>query len=461
MTTDLAGNGVPGAASRAPELARKGLHVAMGGFAFLLAWLTWWQAALCALAALLNNLFVLPRIGGRRVFRGRAALAGHDLGIVLYPCSVLLLILLFPARLDIVAGAWGLLAFGDGLATVAGITLGRATGCLPWNRDKSWAGLAGFLAGGVPMTLTLVAWTRGTPLAPAEIALFAAVAVVVAIIETLPAGIDDNLLVPFSGAGLLFAATLVEPLRVAAEAPLLGARLLPALVVNVALALTAYALRSVDVSGVVHGVVLGTVTWVFGGGAAFVILLLFFVLGTGATKVGYRTKAREGTAQAKGGRRGARHAWANGGAPMLFALLYGTTGAADLAPLFALAFVAALATASSDTLASEIGQAFGRRTYLVTTFRPVPRGTDGAVSLEGTLAGIAGSLVVGGVAHALGIIDAWGVLWTVIAAFAGTTLESVLGAWLERANKIDNEAQNFLNTLVGGLVALGLARLVR
>ena len=64
--------------------------------------------------------------------------------------------------------------------------------------------------------------------------------------------------------------------------------------------------------------------------------------------------------------------------------------------IFALAFAAAFATAAADTVSSEIGKAFGRRTFLITTLRPVPRGTDGAVSLEGTLAGVAALAPVAG-----------------------------------------------------------------
>ncbi len=260
---------------------------------------------------------------------------------------------------------------------------------------------------------------------------------------------------PLAAGGLLYAVQLIDLSRVAAQQDLLLARLPWALGLNLAAAGLAYALKTVDLSGVAHGVLLGSTIWLCLGGPGFAILLAFFVLGSAATKVGYRTKAKEGTAQEKGGRRGAAHAWANTGAPALFAAL--AFGAAQGNGLFRLAFVAALATAVSDTLGSEIGQAFGRRTFLITTFRPVPRGTDGAVSLEGTLAGIAGSLLLGLLGWGLGLIDGAGVAIVVAAAFVGTTLESYLGAVLEQASLINNEAQNFLNTLAGGLAAILIA----
>ena len=58
-------------------------------------------------------------------------------------------------------------------------------------------------------------------------------------------------------------------------------------------------------------------------------------------------------------------------------------------------FVAALTAGGSDTVASEIGKAFGRHTWMVHTSRAVPPGTPGAISLEGTAAGLVGALALG------------------------------------------------------------------
>jgi uncharacterized protein (TIGR00297 family) len=187
------------------------------------------------------------------------------------------------------------------------------------------------------------------------------------------------------------------------------------------------------------------------------MLLVFFVLGTACTKIGYAKKALLGIAQEKGGRRSARNALANTGAGVIFAFLAVAT---PHHALFTLALAAAFATAASDTVASEIGQAFGRTTYLVTNFKRVPAGTEGAVSFEGTLAGIATSTVPAAFAAATSMISWPGAAVVVAAAFLGTTLESYLGATLERTNTIDNEVVNFANTLAGGLAAMGLSLLL-
>ena len=103
----------------------------------------------------------------------------------------------------------------------------------------------------------------------------------------------------------------------------------------------------------------------------------------------------------KGGARGWRNAWANGGVPAFLALLAGAAGPRPggeaAALLITVAYAAAVATAAADTCSSEVGKAYGRRTFLITTLRPVAPGTEGAVSLEGTAAGLGGGAIVGAV----------------------------------------------------------------
>lgn len=436
------------------ELARKLVHMGVGLIAFALRFLGPVWSAVLAAAALANNLFLLPRIGGKKLWREKELASGSSIGIILYPLCVLLLILIFgQVRLEVAAAAWGILAFGDGMASVAGMALGRRK--LPWNPHKSWIGSLAYVIFGTAAAAALLQWT-----APGEytwaFALGAgfAAALLAALLESVPQGLDDNLGVPLVSGLFLFGLVLTEghwvPFFLAEG---FTTRVLLAVLVNAALAGLAYALRTVDVSGVIGGFFVGFTIWLFLDWKGFLLLLSFFVIGSACTKLGYKRKAAQNLAQEKGGRRGARHAFANAGVATACALFAALT---DHPVLFALAFAASFATAAADTASSEIGQLLGKRTFLITTFRPVPRGTEGAVSLEGTLAGVAASLVVGGLGALLGLYPWIGVLLIAIAAFVGTTFESVVGAALEKRQLLDNEALNFLNTLVGALVVVAL-----
>jgi len=443
--------------------------MSVGLIAFAVRFLGPALSALCALTATLFNLFVLPRIGGKKLWREEEAKRGSSVGIVLYPLTVLILILAFWKRLEVAAGVWGIMAFGDGMASLVGMSIGSAK--LPWNPKKSWAGSAAFVLFGTAGCFALLQWT-----APAfdrtysfafALGISLAAAFVAAVLESMPQGLDDNIGVPLVAGIFLFCLTLTQGgLGVFTDPGLMGTELMGrlgiALVVNLVLSGLGYATRGVDVSGAVAGFLVGTLIYLCLDWQGYVILLAFFILGTAATKLGYQRKAEKGLAQEGGGRRSARHALANTAVAAAAAFFALTT---PYTALFALAFAAAFATKTADTASSEIGQLWGKRTFLITRLKPVPPGTQGAVSLEGTLAGIAASAIVAALGAVVGLFGSGQAAWVgagivVVAAFIGTTMESFVGATLEKRGLLDNEAVNFLNTLIGALSAVLLMSLL-
>jgi uncharacterized protein (TIGR00297 family) len=211
--------------------------------------------------------------------------------------------------------------------------------------------------------------------------------------------------------------------------------------------------RPVAVSGAVAGALIGITIFVSLGWQGWTLLLVTFIAASIASRLGLERKVLLGIAEERGGRRGVGNAIANTGVAALAALvaLVGTSG--DLARL---AFAAALAAGGSDTIASEIGKAWGRRTWSVTSLAHVPPGTSGAMSLEGTAAGIAGALGLGAAAVALGIIPIAWLFPIVIGATAGSLLESWLGATLEAPGILNNDMLNFINTSAAALATLAV-----
>jgi uncharacterized protein (TIGR00297 family) len=436
------------------ELLRKGVHTAVGLLAFLIVFLGPWYSALLALALVFFNLFLLPRISGRLLWRQQEF--AHDRGIIAYPIAVLALVVVFWRHLEVAAAVWGILAFGDGMAAIIGILWGRSK--LPWNRRKSWAGSLAYWFFGAAGAAALLVWTltfQGREIAlPFLVTAAALAALFAAALESQPQGLDDNLTVPLLAGlvllGLLQSQGWWSDLR---PATLFGAAILGA-GVNLALASVAHLVRAVDLSGAVAGGVLGTAIYAFLGWRGFLLLGAFLLLGTAATRLGFARKAEARLAQGGGGRRSARHAVANAGVATLAAVFAATTPHPSI---YLAAFAAAFASAAGDTLSSEIGQLWGGRTRLITTFEPVPPGTDGGVSAAGTLAGAAGSLVIAALGFAVGLYPATGVAVVALAGVAGNTADSVLGATLERRGLLDNEGVNFANTLCGALAGAGLA----
>jgi uncharacterized protein (TIGR00297 family) len=116
--------------------------------------------------------------------------------------------------------------------------------------------------------------------------------------------------------------------------------------------------------------------------------------------------------------------------------------------------VAGLAEATADTLASELGEVVGGEPLLVTTFRRVAPGTDGAISLAGTVAGVNGALLVVAVSWVSLMLSVRETSAAALGAVGGLFVDSLLGATLERRGWLNNDAVNFLSSLAAAFIAV-------
>jgi uncharacterized protein (TIGR00297 family) len=432
------------------EGRRKAVHIGMGGFALLLPLLGWKGGALAALGALLFNLTLLPRLVGTSLSREGEESRKVPVGIVLYPVTVLALILLFRNRLEIAAAGWGFLAFGDGFATLIGKAAPSPP--LPWNPRKSTGGLLAYVVWGGAGATLLYRLVAGRGLGGIEILAIGLAAAAGALLESLPSELDDNLVPPIGAALVL--ALLLEGLATPAPVPsdwLVRAAI--ALALNTLLPLTALALRVVRPSGAIAGGACGALVLFFGGWPGYLLLWAFFAIGTVATRLGKKRKEAIGRAEASGGRRGAENVVANVAVAAFLLTIGGISGD----PLFLLtcqiAAAAAFATAVMDTVGTEVGQAVQGATFLLPDFRRVPPGTDGAVSLSGTAAGLLAASLIGSL-----FVFLYRVPWSaaaVIAASAcvGTVVESLLGREGAPWRVSNGHVLNLYNTAAGAATA--------
>ncbi len=229
-------------------------------------------------------------------------------------------------------------------------------------------------------------------------------------------------------------------------------------------------------AGLCHAWILGILLWGSLGWRGYLVMLLYFLVGSGVTRIGQAQKEAAGIAEKRSGARGPENVWGSALVAAICALgVLGVessgfaskfvSGSASsdassglglaMVPLLLLGYVASIATKLSDTSASEVGKAYGQRTFLITTLQPVPRGTEGAVSLEGTVAGALASVAIALLGWAVGLISPLGILLCIVAAFVATNAESVIGATVQTQFQwLTNEIVNILNTLIGAGVAI-------
>jgi uncharacterized protein (TIGR00297 family) len=218
-------------------------------------------------------------------------------------------------------------------------------------------------------------------------------------------------------------------------------------------------------AGLLHAWVLGIIIWGTLGWRGYSVMMVYFLIGSAVTRIGMAQKEAAGIAEKRSGARGPENVWGSALVATICALGFYTIGVSPTLPqavlwLLLLGYVASLSTKLSDTCASEVGKAYGKHTFLITTFKPVPKGTEGAVSLEGTLAGIVGSVAIASVAWAVQLIDPLSIGICMVAAFIATNLESVIGATLQaKVDWLTNEVVNVVNTLIGAIAAIALALL--
>jgi len=434
------------------EILRQTVHIGSGLMALLIVW--WGIAGTIALAggAIVFNVWLLPRLAPALLRSTESD--RRDVGIVSYPLAVLWMALLFGRRPEVVAAAWGVLAFGDGAATLAGRAFGSRA--LPWNPEKSWMGSLCYWLFGTVAAGLLLFWASPIERHVSFVWVVCGVVVLVsALLESLPLRLDDNLGVPLLTALALLLLLETEGAWTAVLASTRGS-LLPAVALNAALGAVAFLLGGVNRAGLLSGMVVGTVIYLTLGLPGYAVLVAFYGLGTAATRVGIGGKLRSGIAEGRGGRRSARNVVANTGVATISAVLAVTSAEGGL---FVAAFAAALAAATGDTLASEIGQAVAGRTRLLTTLRVVEPGTEGGISLVGTLAGVVGAAGVAQLGGWLGLYGPSRAMVIASAAVAAIFVDSLLGATLERAGRLDNEAVNFSATLSAALAVFWILRL--
>ena len=231
---------------------------------------------------------------------------------------------------------------------------------------------------------------------------------------------------------------------------------LTALLINAVLISFAQTTSLLTRAGWVHAGILGTVLWGGIGWTAWLSVVAYLGLGSLVTKLGWQNKQQRGLEEARGGRRGPENVWGSAATGAALALLIGA--GVEPRSLLLIGFAASFAAKLADTFGSEIGKRWGRTTVLITTFQPVAPGTEGAISLEGTLASAVGSVLMTAVMAGLGLLPNWS-CWILVAGVGlkATLAESVLGAVAQdRFSWLSNELVNALQTLLAAALAMVL-----
>lgn len=414
-------------------------------------------------------LVVLPLVA--RVYSLHLSRDDLESGMMLILAALVLVAFVLTSRIayshysDVMSMALPMFVVGAALsiATIADSTaniyqrMRRGTGEEPKLRDVGSSLV--FLCSSVMAALAIGGWIalREGLMVPLDVLFF--VSVMGAISATLLGSISPratyNLVVPIGSAMVMWLF-----FDVGYTTPIL--HVLGVLVGALVLGYLAYRVGIADLSGLLSATLVGVLVMVFGSVWWFVLVLSFFVLGGGFTKYKYGYKESLGVAQSKKGVRGYKNVFSNTLPALVLVVLYRVFP--DMQPLIFAAFLASIATATADTLASEVGETASTAPRLITTLKPVNVGEDGGITLLGEVASLMGAIATALLALVLlelhlepvPIEPSHVLVVGAISGFAGTNIDSLLGATLQRRGLLGNTGVNLASTAAAALLGAAM-----
>ncbi len=348
----------------------------------------------------------------------------------------------------IVGGALVITTFGDGVADIINIHDRQQNSVKIYSARSS---IVFLISGGIFAFLACAWILRNGPFqssVPYELVFFLAVigAVTGALLESMTY-YEDNIIIPFGSAMTMwlfytfrfgYMVEWIYLIKVLAFAFLLG--------------YLAYRMRIADISAMLSATLLGVVIIISNTIWWYIVLLAFFFLGGLFTRYKYDFKKARGIAESKGGVRGYKNVFSNSLAALALAVAF------KVFPSYAVfllpAYLGSIATATGDTLASEIGQTWDGEPRMITTLKKVRPGTDGGVTVLGEFAAFAGSGAIALLSLMFLKNDDIGLGLAVLAGgFIGTNIDSVLGATFQQKGYLSNNGVNLFATISGAIVS--------
>jgi uncharacterized protein (TIGR00297 family) len=391
---------------------RKVIHTAMG-FVVLLSPLFFrakYPVLVAAAILFLIDLFVLR-------FSQRFNKQYATFGILYYPLVLFVLIFLcWDTQMHVLMGAVCVMSFGDGLAAFVGTVVGRHRFTVTGDPKSLEGSLAMYAASAISLFPVLAVYTR-SPLLSLWAALL--VPLVATVVEAASSKGLDNITVPLSCGALiyyLFSQTGSPALWLALSIP-------SALI----LSLMALRLRALTPAGAATAFVVGTLVFAIGKLNGAMALIAFFLTSSSLSRIQTTAKKTAKKLSEKGATRDMAQALANGGVPLVL-LIASMFNPCWWSYMF---FLAALASATADTWATEIGTLSGGKPLSLRNLTRVPPGSSGAVSGVGTTAAAAGSCTIGlfaGFYGQAGEFNVFAFAAVAISGFAGCMFDSLLGA---------------------------------
>lgn len=326
-------------------------------------------------------------------------------GIALFPLAFAMLLFIPAFSNAIIVYAVFILGISDALAGITGEYFGKQK-IVFLSETKSWNGFAAFYISAFILSLFYFNHfsTQG-------ILLCMALALLPAVTELFSYRGSDNFTVPlFTAAWALLILHLTIPQL---------QQFLLVVILFAALAAFAFYKKWLTISGAVAACWMALLLYSTGGYKAFIAPGIFLISGSLLSKLNKTQKEKDG--------RNAKQVFANGITGIVFMLLFGVTQQ----QVYLITAIVSFCISMADSASSELGFYFKGKTYDILSFKKMPPGVSGGISVEGTLAGLVAAIVLSFAAGLFYDLSFWVFMLVAIAGFVGMLADSVLGSWLQ------------------------------
>ncbi len=367
-------------------------------------------------------------------FKGMNDTQRISYGTVYFPVSFAILILWFWEKdPTILITAMLVMTFGDPIASWVGESVKKPKMFKVLSDNKSVQGssamfIVSFIVATIGMLMLNKMYNTPIPISTAIIfgvitALFATVA------ETISHKGTDNLTVPL-GAGLILDFLYHSPQE-------LQIQLFISMIITTIIVIIAYKAKSLSLSGTVGAWLLGTIVFGIGGIEWTIPMILFFLTGSIMSHLGSSHKKILKTIFEKTGTRDFSQVFANGGLAMITTLLFYFTKS----NIWYIIYLGTIASATADTLGTELGTFSKHSPRNILTFKKVAMGDSGGITFLGTLGAFLGSLLIA--VSGLFIYNYYNnidfsislIIWITIAGLFGMATDSILGLTVQAQYK--------------------------
>ncbi|NQV42229.1 MAG: DUF92 domain-containing protein [Candidatus Marinimicrobia bacterium] len=416
-----------------PELSRKFVHVMVGILVSLAPFFLISSTPVILLGVIFTilNYVALKKDS----FKGMHTTERVSFGTVYFPIAFTLLVIMFWERnIVLFVVAMLILALSDTAATVVGERANSNRKFILWHDKKSWPGSIAFFL----MTLLVVIgafpiYSKIMNNQPLPLHHLITMAFFTAAVSTVGEAVSkrgsDNLT-------LTLTAALGMDLYLSSMNSGMLADMGGWFAVSMILGYGAYKLKALSVSGGLGAFLLGVFMFGMGSWHTMLPLIGFFVLSSILSKIADRPSKKD-IISSKGSQRDIVQVYANGGIPLIFTIVwYLTSFSSDW---LYWAFLASLASATADTWETEIGSFSNSLPLNILTWKRVPKGFSGGISLLGTLGGVVGAGIIVSIAAFMGFIQ-WDLILIVMiicAGFLGSIMDSILGASIQAKFQCD------------------------